>query len=160
MFGGISAAVARSTMERAPAKTTAGVVAYLLMALVFLHHCSAGSSSSTQPRYLLEFSRLRGMSADINFLSLECTDTITGNRVSNALFFLDNNLFFDLTEPDLAVPERLPARPVSLNNKVLFTICREAEGNYSCGVRLDTLNFLKSPPLKIVGKYMCVHVCY
>lgn len=88
----------------------------------------------------------------INLLTLECTDASTGNSIPNAVFFRNRDVFFDLADPRQVEPDRPVQRVIPDGNQIVFTITLQAEGNYSCGRRIDEVSFRRSLPKSFVGK--------
>lgn len=95
---------------------------------------------------------IRDMSSPINLLRLECTDASTGNPIPNAVFFRNRDVFFDLADPRQVEPDRPVQRVIPDGNQIVFTITLQAEGNYSCGRRIDQVSFRRSLPKSFVGK--------
>ncbi len=100
--------------------------------------------------YWLRFQRGSGNIVAINILTMGCTDVETANLLSSAIFFLGEEIFYDLDNPDIFSE----IRPVSrLGNDIIFQITPQVEGIYSCGVRRDSENFIRSQKVTIVGNF-------
>ena len=102
-----------------------------------------GLSTTEEPPYLLEYER--PSNALPNKVNLGCRATSNYILVSNAIFYLGDTIFFDLSLG------RSTYRAASIGSRVIFVVDRELEGNYSCGVSVDRLNVIRSPSVQIVG---------
>lgn len=88
-----------------------------------------------------------------NLLRLRCTNAADGEPDPTAVFFLNGQIFLDLSNQQPISLER-PVERVNVavgGGEILFLINREAEGSYSCGAREGS----NSLALQFVGKIFC-----
>lgn len=79
---------------------------------------------------------------DPNRLELECRNRDRGIAEPNAFFWLNGTSLFDLVQ----------VTHIQHSGHIQFTITREFEGRYTCGIQVDSQNRLQSSPKYFIGK--------
>jgi hypothetical protein len=89
-----------------------------------------------------------------NRLLLACLDANDAEPMRDAVFFLNGDLFFDLSNHQLISDESRPMGRVNTvrDRQIVFSINRNAEGEYSCGIRHGQDSFTRSSSTLFVGE--------
>ena len=147
-------------------------MAGLLTALATVTMVAVEATPSSSP-YQFRFMRSENPNQDslnaMNSLTVSCIDVNSPlDPVPNAIFFRGNDVFFDLSNPGMFSQDgddddggggdgRRRRVVVLRGNRITFVITPQAEGEFSCGIRRDNENFVRSPGVMIIGKYFsCV----
>ena len=113
-------------------------------ARAFLLLLAALHLSSAVPH--LDLQRNTGRESERNNIRLGCLDASSNLQLTNAAFFVNDTLFYDLENPGRVDDEDRPmGRVVRNRGDIIFTMTRDAEGDYCCGLR----------SLIIRGTYIC-----
>ena len=89
----------------------------------------------------------------MDLITLRCRNSQSGSLelVRNVIFWFNRATPND---PDL---KNEPYVFISSDNMgIVFQLPREREGNYTCGVRVDTANVMESERVPVIGKPQCL----
>lgn len=91
-----------------------------------------------------------------NSITMGCRDRsiVPSSYFSEAVFFLNySTMIFNMSKPVTVDPERVIVRIFpEEGNRIVFDLNRLAEGEFSCGVRLEG-TLMRSGPVTLIGEY-------
>ena len=94
--------------------------------------------------------QLAPLAVTTNAVTLACQDsTGVAQDIDNVQFWLNRTR---MDSGDLRERKNIPIFEDQTDNEISISFSRNIEGYYTCGTRIDSVNFDESPPLTLVGK--------